>query len=137
MALGCWKTKKLICGMEGKNIVAYDRLPYPAYHCYALFMLPVSSVSFVLSLLSVLFIYVVCINYMILVCYLYELCYLWYIWVYIWKGLKKSRRLIQLIPNFDAQYHRNKIFRNSDYLWKKLPLIVLKKLCKITSVKDN
>ena len=67
VALGCWKTKKLICGMEGKNIVAYDRLPYPAYHCYVLFMLPVSSVSFVLSLLSVLFIYVVCINYMILV----------------------------------------------------------------------
>jgi len=25
-----WKTKKIICGMEGENVVAYGRLPSPA-----------------------------------------------------------------------------------------------------------
>ena len=30
VSYGCWKTKKLICGMEGKNVVAYDRQPFPA-----------------------------------------------------------------------------------------------------------
>ena len=69
--------------------------------------------------------FVICIVFMLSVrinylCYLYELCYLCYIWVHIWKGLKKSPHLILLIPNFDIHYHRNKIFRNSDYLWKKV-----------------
>ena len=27
VANGYWKTKKLICGMEGKNVVTYGRLP--------------------------------------------------------------------------------------------------------------
>ena len=25
-----WKTKKIICGMEGENVVAYGRMPSPA-----------------------------------------------------------------------------------------------------------
>jgi len=29
VAHGCRKTKKLICGMKGKNVVAYGRLPSP------------------------------------------------------------------------------------------------------------
>ena len=30
VAHGCWKTKKIICGMEGKNAVSYGHLPSPA-----------------------------------------------------------------------------------------------------------
>ena len=30
VAYGCRKTKKLICGMEGKHVVTYGRLPSPA-----------------------------------------------------------------------------------------------------------
>jgi len=30
VAHGCRKTKKLICGMEGENVMAYCRLPSPA-----------------------------------------------------------------------------------------------------------
>jgi len=29
VALGCRKTKKLIWGMKGKKVVAFDRLPSP------------------------------------------------------------------------------------------------------------
>ena len=31
VAYGCWKTKMLICGMEGENVVAYRRLPPPPF----------------------------------------------------------------------------------------------------------
>jgi len=31
VAHGCRKTKKIICGMEGENVVAYGRLPSPAH----------------------------------------------------------------------------------------------------------
>ena len=30
VAHGCRKTKKIICGMEGENVVTYDRLTSPA-----------------------------------------------------------------------------------------------------------
>jgi len=30
LAYGCRKTKKLLCGIEVENVVAYDRLPFPA-----------------------------------------------------------------------------------------------------------
>ena len=30
VAHGCRKTKKMICGIEGKNVVAYGCLPSPA-----------------------------------------------------------------------------------------------------------
>jgi len=29
LAHGCWKTQNIICGMEGENVVAYGRLPFP------------------------------------------------------------------------------------------------------------
>ena len=31
LAYGCRKTNKLICGMERKNVMAYGRLPLPAF----------------------------------------------------------------------------------------------------------
>ena len=32
VAYCCRKTKKLICGMEGENVVAYGRLPFTAHN---------------------------------------------------------------------------------------------------------
>jgi len=29
VAIGCWKTQTIRCGMEGENVVAYGRLPSP------------------------------------------------------------------------------------------------------------
>ena len=33
-AHGCRKTKKIVRGMEGENVVAYGRLPFPAFCVY-------------------------------------------------------------------------------------------------------
>ena len=38
MAHGCRETKKLICGMEGKNVAAFGRLPSPALPDGALYL---------------------------------------------------------------------------------------------------
>ena len=45
VANGCRKTKKLICGTEGQNIVAYGRLPSPAhYACLSVRKNPMNSI---------------------------------------------------------------------------------------------
>ena len=38
VAYDCRKTKKLICGMKGENVVAYGRLPFPALFGRTIYM---------------------------------------------------------------------------------------------------
>jgi len=40
VAHSCRRTKKIICGMEGENVVAYGRLPSPAHQAELFIFFP-------------------------------------------------------------------------------------------------